>query len=224
MRIVVTTQHDGSNVWRGFREALSHVAAEPGLRAAIGTHASFAFLGVPIIQLIPTFALDVLGVGPEAYGLLLGSLGIGAVAAGLGGGFADGVVAPSRMLATGLGLAAVSLLLLGTASALPTGIFAMILFGAAYVTIVAIDHSAIQRLCEDRLRGRVTALWLMSFGACMPGGTLLQSAATDRIGARPVLLVDAGLLAVVLAAGLLLRVLPRIDGRREDTGRAVPNH
>lgn len=221
MRDAPKSAHDHTAIWRGLREAVASLQGDPGLRTAIGTHAAFSLLAVPVIQLIPNFALDVLGVGPEAYGLLLGALGVGAVGAGLGGGLVDGVVLPSRILATGLGLAVASLTLLGTATTLPAGIVAMAVFGAAYVTVVAIDHSTIQRLASDRLRGRITSLWLMSFGAFMPAGTLVQGAITDRIGARAVLLGDAALLMVVLLSAATWRVLAHID--REETVTIAPN-
>jgi MFS family permease len=215
------TNRDDTGLWRGLREALATLRADPGLRTAIGTHAAFSLLAVPVVQLIPNFALEVLGVGPEAYGLLLGALGIGAVGAGLGGGLVDGVVLPSRILAGGLGLGVASLVLLGTARTLPAGVVAMVVFGAAYVTVVAIDHSTIQRFAGDRLRGRITSLWLMCFGAFMPAGTLIQGAATDRLGARVVLLGDATLLLVVLTGAAVWQVFAHID--REETVAVAPN-
>lgn len=202
-------------VWQGLRQALAKVRREPGLLTAIGTHAAFALFAVPVVQLIPTFALEVLRVGPEAYGLLLGALGVGAVAAGLAGGLVDGIVAPSRILTVGLGLGAVSLALLSVAGNLLAGVLAMIVFGSAYVTVVAIDHSAIQRLAGDRLRGRITSLWLMSFGAFMPVGTVIQGALADRVGARSVLLADGLALSSVLLVVTAARLVRHIDRQEE---------
>lgn len=202
-------------VWRGLRQALAKVRREPGLLTAIGTHAAFALFAVPVVQLIPTFALEVLRVGPEAYGLLLGALGVGAVAAGLAGGLVDGIVAPSRILTVGLGLGAASLALLSVAGNLLAGVLAMIVFGSAYVTVVAIDHSAIQRLAGDRLRGRITSLWLMSFGAFMPVGTVVQGAFADRVGARSVLFADGLALSSVLLVVTAARLVRHIDRQEE---------
>jgi hypothetical protein len=61
----------------------------------------------------------------------------------------------------------------------------------------------------------------MCFGAFMPAGTLIQGAATDRLGARVVLLGDATLLLVVLTGAAVWQVFAHID--REETVAVAPN-
>ena len=195
----------------GFTESLRYIRAEPGLRVAIGTHAVFAFLAAPVVQLIPVLSVEVLDVGSEAYGLLLGSFGVGAVVIAAVIGTIDQHVAPSRLLAGGLVLTVVSVLGLGLAPGLAVGVVFMVVFGAAYVTVVAVDHNAIQTLTDDRIRGRVTSLWLMTFGIFFPVGTILQGVLADAVGVRTVLVGSASLVALALAFVVGRRVLPRID-------------
>jgi MFS family permease len=208
------TQPDGEerpSVYAGFKESVRYLRNRPGLQVAIGTHAAFALLGAPVVQLIPVLSVEVLDVGSEAYGLLLGSFGVGAVAIAFVLGTLDERVRPSRLLGGGLGLTAVSVLGLGLAPGLAVGVLFMLAFGASYVTVVAIDHSTIQALSDDHIRGRVTSLWLMTFGTGFPLGTILMGVIADVVGVRAVL-IGAGILVALVLAGVAVRgLLPAID-------------
>jgi MFS family permease len=198
---------------RGFTESVRYLRAEPGLMVAIGTHAAFALLAAPVVQLIPVLSVEVLDVGPEAFGFLLGSFGIGAIAVALVLGTVDERVPPSRLLAAGLVLTSAAVIGLGLATNLVVGIVFMIGFGAAYVTVVAIDHNAIQSLSDDHIRGRVTSLWLMTFGTFFPLGTILQGVIADAVGLRPVLITSGVLVACTLAFFWGRHLLTKIDVR-----------
>jgi MFS family permease len=203
------SEHPG--VLAGFRESVRYLRAQPGLQVAIGTHAAFALLGAPVVQLIPVLSVEVLDVGSAAYGLLLGSFGVGAVAIAFVIGSFDERVLPSRLLAGGLALTAVSVVGLGLSPGLVVGVLFMVAFGASYVTVVAIDHSTIQALSDDHIRGRVTSLWLMTFGTGFPLGTILMGVIADVVGVRAVLVAAGALVALVLAGVAALGLLPAID-------------
>jgi MFS family permease len=175
------------------------------------------------VQLIPVLSVEVLDVGSEAYGLLLGSFGVGAVAIAFVIGAFDERVLPSRLLAGGLALTAVSVFSLGLAPGVAVGVLFMLAFGAAYVTVVAIDHSTIQALSDDHIRGRVTSLWLMTFGTGFPLGTILMGLIADVVGVRAVLVAAGVLVALVLVGFALRGLLPAIDPDPETaTARAAP--
>jgi predicted MFS family arabinose efflux permease len=87
----------------------------------------------------------------------------------------------------------------------------MVMFGASFVTVIAIEHSAIQALSDDHIRGRVTSLWLMSFGAGLPLGTILMGVIADVVGVRAVLVAAGALVALALAALVARRLLRKID-------------
>ena len=209
-------------VFAGFKESLRYLRAQPGLQVAIGTHAAFALLGAPVVQLIPVLSVEVLDVGSAAYGLLLGSFGVGAVAIAFVIGTLDERVLPSRLLAGGLALTALSVAGLGLAPGLAVGVLFMVAFGASYVTVVAIDHSTIQALSDDHIRGRVTSLWLMTFGTGFPLGTILMGVIADVVGVRAVLIGAGILVALVLVLVTAQKLLPHIDKGAPVTARAAP--
>jgi MFS family permease len=217
-------QPDGDRlgVFAGFKESVRYLRNEPGLQVAIGTHAAFALLAAPVVQLIPVLSVDVLHVGSEAYGLLLGSFGVGAVAIAFVIGSLDERVLPSRLLGGGLALTVISIAGLGLAPSLAVGVLFMLAFGAAYVTVVAIDHSTIQALSDDHIRGRITSLWLMTFGTGFPIGTILMGVIADLVGVRAVLVGAGALVALVLLGVTVRGLLPHIDKGSPVTARAAP--
>ncbi len=218
------SQPDGDRpgMLSGFKESVRYLRDHRGLQVAIGTHAAFALLAAPVVQLIPVLSVEVLDVGSEAYGLLLGSFGVGAVAIAFVIGSLDERVLPSRLLGAGLALTAVSVFGLGLAPGLAVGVFFMLAFGASYVTVVAIDHSTIQALSDDHIRGRVTSLWLMTFGTGFPLGTILMGIIADVVGVRAVLVAAGVLVALVLVGFASRRLLPYIDPEPAATARAEP--
>jgi MFS family permease len=212
---------DRPGVLAGFKESVRYLRNEPGLEVAIGTHAAFALLAAPVVQLIPVLSVEVLDVGSEAYGLLLGSFGVGAVAIAFVIGSLDERVLPSRLLGGGLALTVISIAGLGLAPGLAVAVFFMLAFGASYVTVVAIDHSTIQALSDDHIRGRITSLWLMTFGTGFPLGTILMGVIADVVGVRAVL-VGAGALVVLVLLGVTVRgLLPHIDKGSPVTARVA---
>jgi MFS family permease len=217
-----TIHEERPGVVAGFNESVRYLRAQRGLQVAIGTHAAFALLAAPVVQLVPVLAVEALDVGSEAYGLLLGSFGVGAVVIAFVIGTLDERVAPSRLLAGGLALTAVSVAGLGLAPVLAVGVLFMVAFGASYVTVVAIDHSTIQGLSDDHIRGRITSLWLMTFGTGFPLGTILMGVIADVVGVRAVLVAAGALVALVLVGFASRRVLPYIDPDPAATARAAP--
>ena len=195
----------------GFTESLRYLRDEPGIRVALTVTGVFALLSAPIVQLIPVLSVEVLHIDAEAYGLLLGSFGIGAVGIALVIGTIDQRVLPSRLLGGGLLLTAVAIAGLGLSPGVAVGVVFMVGFGAAYVTVVAINHTAIQSLSGDHIRGRITSLWLMIYGTAFPLGNLLMGVSADAFGVRAVLVTCGALVALALVVLTLRGALPRID-------------
>ena len=206
-----TAARGSFGLFDGFTESLRYLRDEPGLRVALTVTGIFALLSAPIVQLIPVLSVEVLHIDAEAYGLLLGSFGIGAVGIALVIGTIDQRVLPSRLLGGGLLLTAIAVVGLGVSPGMVVGVVFMVAFGAAYVTVVAINHTAIQSLSEDHIRGRITSLWLMIYGTAFPLGNLLMGIAADAFGVRVVLVTCGALVALALVVLTLRQALPRID-------------
>jgi MFS family permease len=177
----------------------------------IGVHMVFALVIPPVIYLIPKLSQDELHIGASSYGALLGVFGIGAIAAAVLLGNSEGRVRRSRALTLGIMMAVVSMAGLSVAHNYLGALTAMVVLGAAYLVVVSVDHGAIQTYTDDQFRGRVTSVWLMTFGLCMPFGVLGQGALTDAIGVRKVFAIDAAIMCALIIVLTIRRVLARLD-------------
>lgn len=207
--------------WSEFVEGIRYVRGERGLVTGIATLGVIVLLGAPIIYLIPILALEAFEVAEIGYGLLAGAFGLGAIVGAILVGRADERLAPSRMIVAGMTLYVAAIATLGSAPVLALGIVAMVGVGAGFLTIASNINSSIQTLCDDRLRGRVMSLWLMTFGMLFPLGVILQGAISDAVGPRAVVVGDAALigayLMLVTSRGLLTSLDPP-EARRADRG------
>lgn len=174
-----------------FSEAVRYARAHQGIMTALILLFVVMFLASPTIQLLASFAEAEFSVGEGAYGLLTSALGMGAVfAAVMLGAYGDGI-RRSRLV----GRAALCFsFVLGAMALAPnfgTGLVVMFVFGMCYLLIASSLNTTIQLLVEDRYRGRVLALFGMSFTAGMPLGALVQGVLSYFFGVRIVVAVAA---------------------------------
>jgi predicted MFS family arabinose efflux permease len=166
----------------------------------------FSLLCLPFITEMPKIAADNFGINPKlpAYGLLYAAFGLGAVVGALSIGtvFAQ----TSKAWLTRVGLVAFAALLttfglLRTAALAYPTIFVL---GAAYFAVITALSTVLQSELEDRVRGKVMALWIMGFGGTVPFGGLAGGWLMEQFGVSPVL-VGGSVVALLLAAYADLR-------------------
>jgi MFS family permease len=93
----------------------------------------------------------------------------------------------------------------GTARNVPIAAVAMAVAGAAMLVTVASLNTSVQLLVPEALRGRLVALYIMTFTGAYPIGSLVQGALTDVIGPRATVV---GAAAVFLTVGVGVRLVP----------------
>jgi MFS family permease len=158
-----------------------------------------SLVGMPYAVLMPVFADEILGGGPNALGLLMGASGAGALTGALFLAQRTGIRGLGRWVARaaagfGLSLIAFSLsrsLLLSMVLLLPVGFFMM--------TQMASSNTLIQVMVPDALRGRVMAVYSMMFMGMAPVGALTAGLLAEQIGA-PLTVALGGGVSVVGAA------------------------
>jgi MFS family permease len=197
------------------------------LRAGLRYVAQTPDLGVPLLMmvLIGTFAYEfqvVLPVladqtfhgGPTAYGFMLASMGVGAVAGGL-------VTAARghtglRPVTLAASAFTVVLLLAAGAPSLLLEYLALAAVGWASVSFVARGNSTLQLGAAPSMRGRVMALWAIAFQGTTPIGGPLIGLIVAGAGARAGLLTGA--ISCAAAAGLAMIFLNRLKPSRATPG------
>ncbi|MCH7743912.1 MAG: MFS transporter [Proteobacteria bacterium] len=163
--------------------------------------------------LLPAFNKDVIGGGPDDLGLLLTSMGVGAlfgslILARLGDFSGKGRVMFHSAYLWAISLAGFAIsenLVVAMIMGAMTGLFGSV-FGALNMSIV-------QLAIKPEIRGRVMSMMMMSFGL-MPVGVIPVSVLAEYVG------IDVALMfaAVMLAASMLLLDYLFPDLRRIDKG------
>ncbi|HEX2480691.1 MAG TPA: MFS transporter [Methylomirabilota bacterium] len=143
--------------------------------------------------LVPLFAREVLHEGVHEFGLLMASLGAGAVT----GAVALAVLAYGRptlaaVVIPGLGVA-VGILALGFVRHF--ALAAVVLFGVGAMQIVFQNgcNTIVQMTVPDELRGRVMGVYMMVFAGATPVGASLIGSVAEGVGVPAACIVGGGL-------------------------------
>ena len=155
-------------------------------------------LAMPFRFLMPIFVVDIYDRGPEAMGLLVSVMGLGALAGSL---FVAALEKWKRglLLIAGSFLSGIGLMLVAAIPFYFAAIGIMILLGLGDSGRRTLLMALIMEEVEDRYRGRVMSVFMMNFGL-MPLGVLPAAAVAQFVGAQEAV----GLLAVLLMAATLI--------------------
>jgi MFS family permease len=154
----------------GIRRGAAYAWRDPQLRLILSVVTVVATVGFNFHVLVPLLAADTLHVGPEGFGLLSASFGLGALAGALA--TATFHRASWRLFAIGAGAFGVlAILLAPVQNAILAGV---ILFGIgiAFTLFTANANALVQLAAPSYLRGRLIALYLFAFLGLAPVGGL----------------------------------------------------
>jgi MFS family permease len=167
------------SIMEGWKFSWQNVAVRSGL--LVVTFASLFI--IPFLTLLPVFARDILGVGASGQGLLLTSMGIGALlssvlVASLGDRMPRGIV-----MIGGVAIYGLLVILFAASSSFTLSMILMVVMGLCHVSSHALVQTVIQTYSPREFRGRTMALFHMTQVVLMTGGMLI-GAVSSLIGAR----------------------------------------
>jgi predicted MFS family arabinose efflux permease len=149
---------------------------------------------------VPLLARDVLGQGPEGFGLLMAAVGVGA----LGGALSLALLGhrpPGLTAIVGAGAAAcLATLALAGVRHFWIAVPVLVVVGYASITFMASCNTTLQLSAPDELRGRVMSLHTLAFAGVFPLGSFLVGAISEAFGVPAALLAGGGTGLVALAA------------------------
>ena len=154
----------------GLRRALDFAWSDPQLRSILGVVTVVSTVGFNFHVLVPLLAADTLHVGPEGFGLLSASFGLGALVGALTTATFRG--ASWRLFATGTtAFGVLALALAPVQNALLAGVL-LCGIGIAFTLFTANANALVQLGAPDHLRGRLIGLYLFAFLGLAPVGGL----------------------------------------------------
>ena len=203
---------------------IAYVRRSPIILGAISLDL-FAVLFGGVVALLPVFARDVLGTGPEGLGLLRSAPAIGGI--GLALMLARRPLPGRAGLAMfgGVALFGVCSIVFGLSRDFALSFAALALMGAGDMVSVYVRSTAIQLATPDSMRGRVSAVNLLFIGGSNELGDFRAGATAAWLGVVPAVFVGGlGTLAVVAIGAWLFPALRRLDrlGDLAPTARSGP--
>jgi MFS family permease len=194
--------------WAKWAEGYRFVSGFAPARALLLLVAALSWTISPYSSLMPVYAKDIFGGGPQTLGFLLAAAGAGALAStlylasratvrGLGR------VIAAAALACGLALAAFAYL-----SVFPLALALMFAVGGGVILAAAAVNTILQTIVPDGLRGRVAGFFTLAFLGMAPLGNLAAGALASAVGVR-LTFVANGLFATI-AALVFWRALPTL--------------
>ena len=215
MRIEKTTQvHDGAAPLEKLREGFRFVRYTKPIRALLVLVAIVSFMALSYTVLMPIFADRILHGGVNAYGTLMGAVGVGAMFGALALAMRQELRGLGKIVAysaTGLGA---SLVLFSASHWYWLSFAILVVSGFTMMMQFTATNTLIQAMVPDQLRGRVMSIYSMMFLGMSPLGSLLAGALADHIGA-PVTVAVGGL-ASCLGGLAFARKWPSMRGPARD--------
>jgi MFS family permease len=189
------------------KEGLAYIRDNKVVLGAISLDLFAVLLG-GATALLPAFAKDVLGVGPEGFGLLRSAPAMGAAAVTL-------VLAgrpirrqAGRAMFTGVAVFGLATVVFGLSRLFWLSLTALVVLGAADMVSVYVRQTLIQIVTPDPMRGRVAAVSFLFIGASNELGEF-ESGVTARLFG-PVLAAVLGGVASLTVTGLWARLFPAL--------------
>lgn len=196
-----------SNLAEGFRWAWRFTP----VRAVLLLMTVTSFVAVPFVVLMPVFATEVLGGGPDTLGFLLAAQGVGALAAALFMAWRSGMRGLGRLIAFASAVFGVGLIGFGLSGSIWLSMPLLAIAGFGLMLQTASSNTFLQMIVGDALRGRIMSLYTLAFIGTLPLGSLAAGWAAERFGA-PATVVFGGV-ATLLVSAVFTRKLPVLRGK-----------
>ncbi len=167
-----------------------------------------SFCMSPFMTFMPIYAKDIFHGGPDMLGVLMGASGFGALLAALFLANRKSVVGLGDYIVGGFLLCGVASTAFAHNRLLSLALPLLVGSGFSLIIIVTSCNILLQTLVPEELRGRVMALYTMSFIGMLPVGSLVMGALAHRASAQTTFML-AGIAAFGMAIALR-RMLPRL--------------
>jgi MFS family permease len=198
---------------RGLARLVGGVAiarSDPLVRTVLLTIAAISLFCLPFIGLMPVIAEVNLDIRSDSlsYGLLYACFGLGAAMGAISVGSFLSRQPRSRLVR---GMLAGFAIALGSFAAvrMPWPAYPVVfLVGFFYFGAVTSMSTTLQEHLDDRVRGRVMALWIMGFGGTVPLGLLAGGFLVDHTSVTAVV-AGGAVVAAVLAVVVRIRIPSR---------------
>ena len=156
-----------------------------------------------VTGLLPVYAAEVYHVGPAGLGLLMSVSGVGMVVGTLIVASLGNVRYKGKLVVGSVFMAGVMMAVFSSTKSYVAGLLILAAMNTVQPFLYTTIQGTIQSIIPDELRGRISGLSMVTWGA-FPLGSVLAGVLAQNLGSQMATLIGAGILGVCLI--ILLRI------------------
>ncbi len=199
------TERVGIPVLSSMKEGLRYAWQERNIFAFLSIAAITSIFAYSYLPLMPVFARDVLSSGAFGLGGLMSAIGAGALVGALGVTTMSSQGNKGRLVMVGNLILGLALIAFSLSQNYLISMAFLAWAGGAMVTQNISVNTIIQTSTSDSYRGRIMALYTMTFVGMAPLGSLLAGTLAQFLGAPLAVLIGALITIIVVTIILLSR-------------------
>ncbi|MFD7919292.1 MFS transporter [Streptomyces sp. NPDC059740] len=190
------------------RAGARYVRSAPMFGAVLGRSGLFTLFAGALWALLPTVARGPLHLGAGGYGLLLGSVGLGAVLGAFVLPYLRSHVSADTLVSAAMVLYAATMAVIGLVDAVLVVAVALLLTGLAWVTVLSTVSAYAQLLLPAWARTRALAYYQLVFMGAQAIGAFGWGLVAGRVGVATAFVVAGAGLALSTVAAVVLALTP----------------
>lgn len=180
-----------------FRAGLRYARASRELHVVLLRAFLFFAMASSVWALLPLVARQLLNGGPGFYGVLLGAVGVGAIAGAVVMPRLRVYLSADGLLLTSALITSAVMVLLSLAPPKWLAVSSLLILGAAWITALTTLNGVAQAILPNWVRGRSLAVYLTVFNGALAAGSLAWGVVAQGIGVPLALLSGAVGLAAI---------------------------
>src|SRR5881409_671485 len=161
----------GASAWAGLREVVAFIRSDRRVSTVVVLMGLFSIFGFPYLVMMPVFARDVLHRGAAGYGVMMTSVGIGALVGALGVALLGRQIPKGPTLIVAGASFGVLLVAFALSRAYTLSVVLLAVTGGTMIVNNALANATIQTIVPDQLRGRVMGFYSFVFVGLAPLGS-----------------------------------------------------
>ena len=188
-----------ASVRDGLMEGIRYVLNSPMLLGLFALNAMPAMLIMPSVNgLMPVYAAEVFDVDARGLGLLISAFGAGSTLGTFALASLGDIKAKGIALICGITVTAVTTLLFSVNAFFPTAYLNLMIISAAMMMYFSVTSAVVQGAVPDEYRGRVTGLYMISWGL-FPLGSIIAGWLAENLGVQAATQITSGVMLLLLA-------------------------